>query len=150
MMTLTLSSSAFNVGGDIPKSFTCDGMNMAPHLVWSGAPADVQSFALIMDDPDAAKGTFTHWVLFDIPADTTDLPSGARSDAIGISGRNSRGDVGYAGPCPPAGTHRYFFRLFALDVQTLGLAAGASRAAVEESMAVHLIEQTELMGRYGR
>jgi Raf kinase inhibitor-like YbhB/YbcL family protein len=150
MMTLTLSSSAFNAGGDIPKPFTCDGNNMAPHLVWSGAPADVQSFALIMDDPDAPKGTFTHWVVFDIPADRTDLPSGARSDAIGISGRNSRGDVGYAGPCAPAGTHRYFFRLFALDVQTLGLTAGASRAAVEESMAAHLIGQTELMGRYGR
>jgi Raf kinase inhibitor-like YbhB/YbcL family protein len=149
-MALTLSSPAFAAGGDIPKPFTCDGDSIAPHLIWGGAPADVQSFVVIMDDPDAPNGTFTHWVLFDIPGDRSDLPSGARSDAIGVSGRNSRGQIGYMGPCPPSGTHRYVFRLFALDVQTLGLTAGASREAVEQAMAAHEIGQTELMGRYSR
>lgn len=149
-MALTLSSPAFTGGGNIPKPFTCHGDNIAPHLLWSGAPAGVQSFALIMDDPDAPHGVFTHWIVFDIPADRTDLPSGTRSDAIAISGRNSRGTVGYMGPCPPSGVHRYFFRLFALDVQTLGLTAGASRKAVEDAMAAHLLGQAELMGRYGK
>jgi Raf kinase inhibitor-like YbhB/YbcL family protein len=149
-MPLTLASPAFVAGGDIPRQFTCDGQNLPPHLVWSGAPPGVRSFALIMDDPDAPNGTFTHWVLFDIPADCGDLPSGARSDAVGLSGRNSRGDVGYMGPCPPSGTHRYFFRLFALDVETLGLTLGASRERVEESIAQHTIGTAELMGRCGR
>jgi Raf kinase inhibitor-like YbhB/YbcL family protein len=149
-MALTLSSPAFTAGGDIPKLFTCDGSDMAPHLIWTGAPEGVRSFALIVDDPDAPSGTFTHWVLYDIPGDRTDVPSGTRSDAIGLSGRNSRGQIGYTGPCPPSGTHRYFFRLFALDVETLGLTAGASRNAVEDAMAAHLLERAELMGRYSR
>jgi Raf kinase inhibitor-like YbhB/YbcL family protein len=147
-MTLTIASPAFNAGGDIPEPFTCDGDNLAPHLIWSGAPADAQSFALIMESPDAANGTFTHWVLFDIPAGQTDLPSGARSGAIGLSGRNSVGEIGYTGPCANSGAHRYYFRLFALDIQTLGLIGGASREAVEEAMAAHLLARAELMGRY--
>ena len=149
-MALTLFSPAFTSGGDIPLPFTCDGANMPPHLIWTGAPAGVRSFALIMDDPDAPNGTFTHWVLFDIPADRNDLPSGTRSDAIGVCGRNSRGQIGYTGPCPPSGTHRYFFRMFALDVQTLGLTAGASRLSVEDAMAAHIVVEAELMGRYHR
>jgi len=117
--------------------------------MWSGAPKEAGSFVLIVDDPDAPNGTFTHWVVFDIPAGRTDLPSGTRSDAVGLSGRNSRGEIGYMGPCPPSGTHRYFFRLFALDVKTLGLTAGTSRQQVEEAIGVHTIATTELMGRYG-
>jgi len=149
-MSLALSSPAFGPGRDIPRSFTCDGENIPPHLIWTGAPTGVASFALIVEDPDAPSGTFTHWVIFDIPADRTDLPSGARSDAVGVAGRNSRGDVGYMGPCPPKGTHRYFFHLFALDVETLGLTAGATRRQVEEAMTPHTIATAELMGRYGR
>lgn len=149
-VTFDLSSPSFVAGGDIRREFTCDGEDIAPHLMWGGAPEGTKSFALIMDDPDAPRGTFTHWILFDIPADRTDLPSGARSQAIGISGRNSRGELGYMGPCPPSGTHRYFFRLFALDVETLGLMAGASRERVEAAMAAHTIRAAELMARYGR
>jgi len=148
-MAFTLSSPAFVAGGDIPQQFTCEGDDIPPHLVWSGAHKDVASFALIVDDPDAPNGAFTHWVVFDIPADRTDLPSGTRSDAIGVSGRNSSGQIGYMGPCPPSGTHRYFFRLFALDVKSLGLTVGASRQQVEQAIAAHTIATAELMGRYG-
>jgi Raf kinase inhibitor-like YbhB/YbcL family protein len=148
-MTFTLSSPSFTHGGSIPRQFTCDGDDIPPHLIWSGAPNETGSFVLIVDDPDAPNGTFTHWIVFDIPAGCMDLPSGARSDAIGLSGRNSRGELGYMGPCPPAGVHRYFFRLYALDVKTLSLMAGASRQQLENPLAVHTIATTELMGRYG-
>jgi Raf kinase inhibitor-like YbhB/YbcL family protein len=149
-VAFTLSSPAFVPGGDIPRLFTCDGQNIPPHLVWTGAPDGTKSFVLIADDPDAPAGTFTHWVVFDIPGDRTDLPSGARSDAVGLVGRNSRGELGYTGPCPPSGTHHYHFRLSAIDVATLNLAAGASRADVEDAIAAHTIDGCELMGRYGR
>jgi Raf kinase inhibitor-like YbhB/YbcL family protein len=149
-MPFTLASPAFVPGGDIPRQFTCDGDNIPPHLAWSDAPKDARSFVLMVDDPDAPNGTFTHWIVFDIPADRTDVPSGTRSDGIGISGRNSRGELGYTGPCPPSGTHRYFFRLLALDVETLGLAAGASRHSVEDSITAHRLGMAELMGRYTR
>lgn len=149
-MPLTLSSPAFVAGGDIPRTFTCDGEDVSPHLTWIGAPAGVRSFALIVDDPDAPRGTFTHWVLYDIPADRTEIPPGPRAEGIGVAGRNSRGDIGYMGPCPPSGTHRYFFRLYALDVDTLGLTPGAARSAVERAMKGHIIAQAELMGRYRR
>jgi Raf kinase inhibitor-like YbhB/YbcL family protein len=150
LMALTLSSPAFVDGGDIPQQFTCDGENISPHLVWTGALDGVQSFVLIMEDPDAPPGPFTHWLLFDIPSDRTDVPSGTRSDAVGLSGRNSRGTLGYMGPCPPSGMHRYLFRLFALDVQALGFAAGASRQQVDEAIAAHAVETMTLMGRYQR
>jgi Raf kinase inhibitor-like YbhB/YbcL family protein len=149
-MAFSLSSPAFVAGGNIPRQFTCDGDNIPPHLIWTGAPNDVGSFALIVDDPDAPKGTFTHWVVFDIPADRTDVPSATRSDAVGVSGRNGAGQIGYMGPCPPSGTHRYFFRLFALDVKTLGLTVGATRQDVERAIAAHAIANTELMGQYSR
>ena len=150
MPTFSLSSPAFVAGGDIPRQFTCDGEGIPPHLIWTGAPDGTRSFVLIVDDPDAPRGTFTHWVVFDIPCDRGDLPSGARSDAVGVPGRNSRGEIGYMGPCPPSGAHRYFFRLSALDVETLGLIAGASRNQVEEAMRAHVIGAAELMGRYNR
>jgi Raf kinase inhibitor-like YbhB/YbcL family protein len=148
-MTFMLASPAFAAGGDIPVAFTCDGDGIPPHLIWTGAPKHAESFVLIVDDPDAPT-TFTHWVVFDIPAESSDLPSGTRSDAIGLAGRNSGGTLGYTGPCPPSGTHRYVFRLFALDVKTLGLIAGASRERVEDAIAGHTIGTAELIGRYGR
>jgi Raf kinase inhibitor-like YbhB/YbcL family protein len=101
-----------------------------------------------MDDPDASS--FTHWLVFDIPAECHDVPSGSRADAVGLSGRNSGGTVGYIGPCPPSGTHLYIFRLFALDVKTVSLIAGASRQQVVQAIAAHTIGTAELMGRYGR
>ena len=149
-MAFNLSSPSFVPGGTIPRQHTCDGEGIPPHLVWTGAPNGTRSFVLIVDDPDAPNGTFTHWVVFDIPGNRTDLPSGTRSDAVGVAGRNSRGELGYMGPCPPSGTHRYFFRLSALDVETLGLAAGASRNQVESAVAPHTLGTAELMGRYGR
>ncbi len=101
-----------------------------------------------MDDPDAPGGTFTHWVAFDIPATQSEIAEGAPSPGKG--GKNGRGQTGYTGPCPPSGTHRYFFTLYALDVETIGLSDGASRADVEKAMTGHIIGQSQLMGRYAR
>lgn len=150
--TFVLLSPAFEEGGTIPARYTCDGEDVSPELRWEGAPAETRSFALIMDDPDAPGGTFTHWVLFDIPANRTSLPEGVRPDEVGVSGRNSFGRTGYGGPCPPPGhgPHRYFFTLYALDIETLGLSAGAPRAEVEASMQGHVIGQASYMGRYER
>jgi Raf kinase inhibitor-like YbhB/YbcL family protein len=149
-MPLTLTTPSFVPGGDIPVHHTCDGNNASPQLTWTGAPQETKSFALIMDDPDAPAGTFTHWVLFDIPAARTDVPADFRDGTFGISGKNQGGTTAYMGPCPPSGTHRYFFRLMALDVPSLGLGAGASRKQVEEAMAAHVIGTAELIGRYAR
>jgi Raf kinase inhibitor-like YbhB/YbcL family protein len=149
-MTFKLSSPAFTTGGDIPSRFTCDGDDVPPPLTWTGAPAGTQSFVLIMDDPDAPMGTFTHWVVFDIPAADQELRSHSKGEPVGVSGKNSMGKPGYMGPCPPAGTHRYFFRLYALDVPTLGLRAGASREQVEHALKGHTVAVAELMGRYSR
>lgn len=146
--SFTLTSRAFSDGADIPQKFTCSGESASPQLHWSGAPADTQSFALIMDDPDAPSGTFTHWVAFDIPATQTEIPEGAQS--VSKDGKNGRGQTGYTGPCPPSGTHRYFFTLYALDLPTLGLNDGAARAEVEKAMNGHIISQSQLMGRYSR
>jgi Raf kinase inhibitor-like YbhB/YbcL family protein len=146
----TLTSPAFVRDGLITPVFTCDGENTSPPLDWMHSPEAARSFVLIVDDPDAPSGTFTHWVLFDIPADTKSLP-GEVSD-IGIKGRNDFQQVGYGGPCPPPnhGRHRYYFKLFALDVQSLKLAAGATRDEVEAAMEGHVLDQAELMGRYER
>ena len=141
-----LRSPAFQDGGSIPRKFTCQGENVSPELNWSEAPANTQSYALIMDDPDAPGGTFTHWVLFDIPADTVRLTEGAT--AIGVDGKNNVDRTGYFGPCPPSGIHRYYFRLYALDVPSLNLKAGASRSEVEAAIKNHVSGVAETMGRY--
>lgn len=146
----TLTSPSFVPDGLISATFTCDGENTSPELKWIHAPDGTRSFALIVDDPDAPNGTFTHWVLFDIPADTKHL-RGEVSD-IGVKGRNDFQQVGYGGPCPPPnhGQHRYYFRLYALDVDSLQLPAGASRPEVETAIEGHILDQAELMGRYER
>jgi Raf kinase inhibitor-like YbhB/YbcL family protein len=141
-----LSSPAFQDSGLIPQKFTCQGENVSPELNWSEAPANTKSFALIMDDPDAPGGTFTHWVLFDIPAATKQLAEG--QPPIGMSGNNGLSQTGYMGPCPPSGIHRYYFRLYALDVPSLNLKAGASRSEVETAMKNHVIGAADAMGRY--
>ncbi len=141
-------SPAFAESAAIPKKYSCDGENISPPLTWSDAPANTKSFVLIVDDPDAPGGTFTHWVAFDIPSNQTNIAEGASS--VGKSGKNGRGQNGYTGPCPPSGTHRYFFTLYALDTQTLNLNDGASRAAVETAMKMHSIAVTNLMGTYSR
>ena len=141
-----LSSPAFADSGSIPQKYTCQGDNVSPELNWSEAPTNARSFALIMDDPDAPGGTFTHWVLFDIPADRQQLGEG--TGPIGVGGNNGLSQTGYMGPCPPGGIHRYYFRLYALDVLSLNLKEGASRSEVEAAMKNHLIGAADTMGRY--
>ncbi len=145
----TLTSPDFGTDSPIPRKLTCDGANNSPALEWMHPPKGTQSFALIVDDPDAPDGTFTHWVLFDIPADAAGIPTGGK---IGTSGRNDFQQEGYGGPCPPPnhGDHRYFFKLFALDVESLDLDPGARKPEVENAMKGHILDQTELMGRYRR
>jgi len=148
-MALKVESPAFSNGGRIPQKYTCEGKDISPELRWEGAPSGVKSFVLIVDDPDAPRGTFTHWVLFDIPAVESGLIEGSKQ---GKPGRNDFGKLGYGGPCPPKGhgVHRYFFRLYALDIPSLGLKEGVSRADVEAAMKGHILAQAETMGRYER
>jgi hypothetical protein len=149
---MQIKTTAFTDGSLIPRRFTCEGDDLSPALTWTDPPAGTAGFALIVDDPDAPRGTWTHWTLFDLPATTTGLAEGWRGGAGGTSGRNDFGNPGYGGPCPPRGhgPHRYFFRLYALDVATLGLAEGAARKDLERAMAGHVLAQAQLMGRYER
>jgi Raf kinase inhibitor-like YbhB/YbcL family protein len=152
-MTLSIKSSAFNHEGNIPKKYTCDGTNVSPALSWSDPPANTQSFCLIMDDPDAPAGVWVHWVIYNIPPQSTGLAEGIPKQAElkdgSRQGRNDFRDPGYGGPCPPGGTHRYYFKLYALDI-TLNLPAGATKADVEKAMKGHILAQAQLMGRYKR
>ena len=153
-MPLQIASTAFSAGETIPKKFTCDGPDVSPKLNWNEPPAKTQSFALTMDDPDAPMGTWVHWVLFDLPAETRELVEGvAKQDQLANGarhGRNDFGKIGYGGPCPPPGNpHRYFFKLYALDAK-LNLKAGATKTEVERAMKGHILAQAELVGRYGR
>ncbi len=143
-----LTSDDFHDGDVIPKVHTCEGKDTPPALKWSDPPAGAKSFALILDDPDAPRGTFTHWVVFDLSADARQLP--AAHD--GTAGINDFHKTTYGGPCPPVGhgEHRYFFRLFALDVDSLLLPARAKRNEVESAMQGHVLAETHLMGRYAR
>lgn len=152
-MAFKLSSTAFSNGSDIPVKYTCDGADVSPALSWSDTPGGTKSFALIADDPDAPSGTFTHWVLYGVPASTHDLPEGVSKEdqsSVGRQGRNGFGRVGYGGPCPPPGKpHRYFFKLYALDTD-LNLKPGASRSDLEKAIKGHIGGQSEWMGRYQR
>ena len=149
----SISSSAFKDGGNIPPKFTCDAgqTNPSPALTWKEAPPNTKSFALIMHDPDAPlAGGFTHWVLFDIPAGTTSLPENFQPGSVGVSGNSGFRRGGYGGPCPPSGSHHYHFTLSALDVPTLGLQAGATKADVEKAMQSHVISTAETVSMYQR
>jgi Raf kinase inhibitor-like YbhB/YbcL family protein len=146
-MPIQITSAAFEEGATIPVKFTCDGQDISPPLAWSGVPEGTQSLVLISDDPDAPAGTWVHWVLFDLPADTDALPEGVQD--VGTDGNNSWRRLGYGGPCPPSGTHRYFFKLYALDT-ALNLKEGASKEDVEKAMQGHILAQAQLMGKYGR
>ena len=152
---LTLLGASIAEGQPIDAKHTCDGADASPELSWSGAPSGTLSYVLIMDDPDAPSGTFTHWVAYDIDAALTGLAEGlaTTSSVPGVceQGKNSFGKVGYGGPCPPAGaTHHYYFRLSALSVATLGLGADPDRAAVEQAMQGKVLGQAVLMGTYSR
>jgi len=143
-----VTSPDFADGGRIPGEFTCDGKNTAPTLEIAGAPAGTKALALIVEDPDAPSGTFTHWLIWNIPPGTKALTGGAVPDGA-AQGTNDFGNVGYSGPCPPSGTHRYFFRLYALAA-SLGLKPGASRAEVDKALSGQVIGKAVLMGRYAR
>jgi Raf kinase inhibitor-like YbhB/YbcL family protein len=146
---LELTSSAFQEGGAIPAEFTCDGANRSPPLKWGEPPAGTKSFALVVDDPDAPGGAFDHWGAFDIPAGTRSIAAG---QAAGTQAVNGFGKPGYGGPCPPKGhgPHRYRFKLFALDVDRLGLKADAKASDIERAAEQHLTGRGELTGTYER
>jgi Raf kinase inhibitor-like YbhB/YbcL family protein len=150
---MKLESPAFSANGLIPAIYTCDRQDISPALSWDDPPAGTQSFALICDDPDAPGKTWVHWVLYDLPATTRELlesvPPTATLENGGIHGTNDFGRLGYGGPCPPSGTHRYFFKLYALE-RKLGLKPGATKAELLTAMAGHILAETELMGRYAR
>jgi Raf kinase inhibitor-like YbhB/YbcL family protein len=152
--TMNITSGAFSAEGTIPRKYTCEGADVSPPLAWSGAPAGVQSYALIADDPDAPVGTWVHWVLYDLPADTKALAENVPKQEQLLNGaRQGRNDfrkIGHGGPCPPPGKpHRYYFKLYALD-KKLDLKPGATKAEVESAMKGHILAQGELMGRFGR
>ena len=146
---MDLTSSAFTNGGNIPPLYSCKGKDISPPLAWTNVPAKTRSFVLICDDPDAPVDTWIHWILFNIPADTHSLDKNVPATLTNgaVHGLNSWHRSDYGGPCPPSGTHRYFFRLYALDT-TLSLKAGANRKAVEHAMKEHILAETELMGRF--
>ncbi|MEB3338422.1 MAG: YbhB/YbcL family Raf kinase inhibitor-like protein [Leptolyngbyaceae bacterium] len=148
-----LQSPAFPSNGSIPAQFTCDGINISPPLHWDSPPVGTQSLALVVDDPDAPQQTFTHWVIYNLPTYLRELPEGVapypQLPEGSIQGKNDFGRLGFGGPCPPRGTHRYFFKLFALD-QQLPLAPGASKTEVMQAMTGHILESVELIGCYAR
>jgi Raf kinase inhibitor-like YbhB/YbcL family protein len=154
-MALTLTSTAFVPGGSVPADYTCDGSDRSPPLAWTGAPAGTKSFALIVDDPDAPdpaapKMTWVHWVLYNLPASTTDLPEGVGQLPPGTrEGKNDWKRTGYGGPCPPVGRHRYFFKLYALSAELPDLGE-PTKADVEKALAGHILDRAELVGTYQR
>jgi hypothetical protein len=153
-MAFALKSTAFANGGEISRRYACDGADLSPALNWEDVPAGTHSLAVIADDPDAPVGTWTHWIIWNIPAQATVLPEGVpKVDVLDNGARQGRNDfkrIGYGGPCPPPGKrHRYFFKLYALDAR-LEVEAGASRNELELAMKRHVLSQTELMGTYRR
>jgi len=148
---MKLTSNAFQEGQSIPRGYTCDGANVSPPLEWSGTPKSAKTLALIVDDPDAPAGTWVHWVLYNLPADNIGIiestPGTETLTGGGVQGTNDFKKVGYGGPCPPSGTHRYFFKIYALDAE-LPLQPGATKADLEKAMESHVISQAQLMGTY--
>jgi Raf kinase inhibitor-like YbhB/YbcL family protein len=155
LMSLTLTSSAFSHDGSIPARYTCTDADISPALTWSGIPTGTRSLALIVDDPDAPdpaapKMTWVHWVLYNLPAETQGLPEDVGTDKLPqgtLEGINDWKRTGYAGPCPPIGRHRYFFKLYALDTVLPDLKE-PTKKALEKAMQGHILEQAELMGTY--
>lgn len=153
-MSMTIKSPAFEEGEAIPRKYTCDGKDVSPPLEWANVPKETKALALICDDPDAPMGTFVHWVLYDLPVgSTTNLSENLPADEMlangAKQGKNNFGKLGYRGPCPPGGTHRYYFKLYALDAET-GLAPGAGKSELLEAMEGHVLAEGQLMGTYKR
>jgi Raf kinase inhibitor-like YbhB/YbcL family protein len=153
-VTMELKSSAFQNGADIPRKHTCEANDVSPSLSWNKAPSGTKAFALIADDPDAPVGTWVHWVIYDLPGDTKELPEAtATSEALSNGAKQGTNDfkkIGYGGPCPPPGlAHRYFFKLYALDAPT-NLKPRATKQQLLDAMKGHVLGEAELMGRYKR
>lgn len=152
-MTLKLTSAAFEEGGMIPSRYTCDGENVSPPLSWSGVPETAKTLALVADDPDAPRGTWVHWVVYRIPATEKGLPENVPArealDDGTRQGHNDFKNTGYGGPCPPSGAHRYFFKLYALDVEP-DLPPGVSKEQLLKASEGHVVAEGQLMGRYQR
>jgi Raf kinase inhibitor-like YbhB/YbcL family protein len=152
-MGITLSSTAFNEGEKIPSRYTCDGENFSPPLSWDETPASTKAFALIVDDPDAPIGSFTHWVIYNIPATARQLREGIPGKETledgTLQGKNDTGQTGYFGPCPPSGIHRYIFTIYALDAP-LTQKAGASLVQLINAMNNHILDRGQLTGKYQR
>ena len=150
---MEIKSSVFKNEDFIPKKYTCDGLNISPPLEFSNIPSNTKSIALICDDPDAPMGTWVHWVLFDLPVDIKNLDENISRDKILSNGAkhgiNSGKRIGYDGPCPPSGTHRYFFKVYALDTK-LSLESGITKEQLLKSMEGHILAQGQLMGKYKR
>jgi Raf kinase inhibitor-like YbhB/YbcL family protein len=150
---IELMSPGFGEGQMIPKDNTCDGRNASPELQWAAIPDETRSLALIVDDPDAPAGTFVHWVLYNLPIDRHELTGNMPNDEVlpngARQGINDSGKIGYGGPCPPSGTHRYYFTLYALDTD-LDLPPGETKASLLDAMSNHILAKGQLMGRYKR
>jgi len=152
LMAMKLVIAAFHEGGTIPALHTCEGADLSPAMEWTGAPASTKSFAVIVDDPDAPGGVWNHWLLYNVAPATQSIAQGFRHGKLGDSGKNDFGKPGYNGPCPPrgGGPHRYYFRVYALDLPKLDLTSGASRADLDRAMRGHVLAHAEFMGRYER
>jgi Raf kinase inhibitor-like YbhB/YbcL family protein len=150
---IKVTSAAFKEGQPIPRQYTCDGVNISPPLEWTGVPKTAKTIAIIADDPDAPSGTWVHWVVYDLPAENIgmveNLPADEQLKAGGFHGTNDFGKIGYGGPCPPSGTHHYFFKVYALD-NFLSLKVASTKALVEKAMEGHIVAQGQLMGTYQR
>jgi Raf kinase inhibitor-like YbhB/YbcL family protein len=144
---MKITSSAFQEGANIPAKFSCDGADTSPPLQISDVPPGAKSLVLIVDDPDAPGGLFTHWLVWNISSQTNGIAEG--SGPKGVQGKNDFGKSGYGGPCPPSGTHRYYFKIFALD-RELDLSPGVKRSQLDAAMKGHVVAKGELMGRYSR
>jgi Raf kinase inhibitor-like YbhB/YbcL family protein len=152
-MGIKIESPAFKEGGMIPVKYTCDGENVSPALKWGDLPTGTKSLALISDDPDAPVGTWVHWVLYNLPPDVRALPENVPSKKSlengAVHGTNDFKRLGYGGPCPPGGTHRYFFKIYALD-KKIDLAPGAKKDQLVKAMEGHVLDSGQLMGKYRR
>ena len=152
-MTIKITSSAFAEGRMIPKHYTCDAEDVSPDLAWTGVPEGTKSLALICDDPDAPMGTWVHWVLFNLPPGINELcaeiPPEKTLENGARHGKNDFGKFGYGGPCPPSGTHRYFFKLYSLDT-VINLESGITKAQLLEAMEGHILDEGQLIGKYKR
>jgi len=150
---MKLNSTGFENGGMIPKKYTCDDLNISPPLNWEGVPEKSKALALICDDPDAPMGTWVHWVIYNISPQlkgfSENVPPEKNLSTGAVQGVNDFGSLGYGGPCPPSGTHRYFFKLYALDT-VLRLTPGASKAQLLKAIQGHILEETQMTGKYRR